>query len=114
MYETLSCLFIFYIIHAHIQRVNFQQILIYFSYLIRKTVHIWKPQRKQVSMSFSTQICWSFLPIFNQKADIFVRNIGEHVGKGDFDLLHYSAACTLDIVLGKCLIKCKIYPKCRS
>lgn len=51
-------------------------------------------------MSFSNQICWSFLPIFNQKADIFVRNIGQHVGKGDFDMLKYSAACTLDIVLG--------------
>lgn len=52
-------------------------------------------------MSFNNQICWSFLPIFNQKADIFVQNIGQFIGKGDFDLLNYSAACTLDIVLGK-------------
>ncbi|XP_031620385.1 cytochrome P450 4c3-like [Contarinia nasturtii] len=60
---------------------------------------MWKPQRKQLSMSFSNQICWSYLPIFNQKADIFVRNVSEHVGKGDFDMLKYSAACTLDLTL---------------
>lgn len=51
-------------------------------------------------MSFNNQICWSFLPIFNQKANVFVQNIGAHVGKGEVDLLKYSAACTLDIVLG--------------
>lgn len=33
--------------------------------------------------------------------NLFARNIGQHVGKGFFDLEQYSAACSLDTVCGK-------------
>lgn len=52
-----------------------------------------------MSASFNNQITWSFLPIFNQKANLFVQNVGRHIGKGDFDVMHYCSTCTLDIVL---------------
>lgn len=44
---------------------------------------------------------WSFLPIFNQKANLFIRNIGQHLDKGHFDVMEYASTCTLDIVCGK-------------
>lgn len=63
--------------------------------------HIWKPQRKQLSTSFNLSIIQSFVPIFNSKADLLVRNVGKEIGKGDFDLTKYTSPCTLDIVCGK-------------
>ncbi|XP_031638168.1 cytochrome P450 4c21-like [Contarinia nasturtii] len=59
---------------------------------------IYKVQRKQLAASFSNPITWSFLPIFNQKANSLVRNVSQHVGKGHFDIMHLSSCCTLDIV----------------
>lgn len=63
--------------------------------------HIWKPQRKQLSTSFNLNIIQSFLPIFNAKAELLVRNVGREIQKGDFDLIKYTTPCTLDIVCGK-------------
>lgn len=65
------------------------------------TDHIWKTQRKQLSVSFNNQVTLSFLPIFNQKSSLLVRNVGQHVGKGSFNILEHSSACSLDIFLGE-------------
>ncbi|XP_055298677.1 cytochrome P450 4V2-like [Sitodiplosis mosellana] len=59
---------------------------------------MWKAQRKQLSTSFNNQICRSFLPIFNQKANVFVWNVRRVVGKGHFDMLEYTSAWALDVV----------------
>lgn len=70
------------------------------------TAHVWKTQRKQLAPCYSSQVTWSFLPIFNQKANLMVRNVGRHIGKGNFDIMNYSSACALDIVCGSL---CYIY-----
>lgn len=80
------------------------QSLYYFNFLSipnAHTDHIWKPQRKQLGMSFSNQICCSYLPIFNEKANILVQNVKQFVGKKDFDILRSSSFCTLDTVSGE-------------
>lgn len=63
--------------------------------------HIWKSQRKQLSNSFNLNIIQSFLPIFNSKADLLVRNVGREIGKGDFNLTKCTSPCTLDIICGE-------------
>lgn len=62
--------------------------------------HIWKPQRKELSKSFHLSIIQSFIPIFNSKAELLVRNVGRKIGNGDFDLTKYTSPCTLDIACG--------------
>ncbi|XP_055317506.1 cytochrome P450 4c21-like [Sitodiplosis mosellana] len=66
--------------------------------LFSAPAHIYKPQRKQLSASFNNQITWSFLPIFNEKANLFIRNVGRHIDKGHFDVMHYASTCTCDII----------------
>lgn len=77
----------------------------FFAYILtfykKKIAHIWKPQRKQLQTTFNLNIIQSFLPIFNSKARLLVRNISQKVGKGEFDLTKYTSPCTLDIVCGK-------------
>lgn len=65
-------------------------------------VHTWRVQRKQVLVSFNNQVIWTLLPIFNEKAGLFLRNIGRHIGKGEFDVVGYSANCTFDVLGGIC------------
>lgn len=62
---------------------------------------MWKPSRKQLSSCFNNQIILSFLPIFNEKSNLFVRNIGQYIGKGHFDIMRHTSNCALDIVCGK-------------
>lgn len=41
------------------------------------------------------------MPVFNQKANLFLRNVSRHIGKGHFDVMHYCSAAALDIVCGE-------------
>ncbi|XP_055308415.1 cytochrome P450 4c21-like [Sitodiplosis mosellana] len=66
--------------------------------LFAAPAHVHKRQRKQLSSSFNNQVNWSFLPIFNQKSNLFIRNVGRHIDKGHFDVMHLTSAYTLDTV----------------
>lgn len=60
--------------------------------------HIWRPQRKILNSAFNLKILQSFIPIFNAKSDLLVRNVGRMIGKGSFDVAPIIFACTLDMV----------------
>lgn len=73
----------------------------YIGFTIWETAQVWKQQRKQLAPCYSNQVTWSFLPVFNQKANLFLRNVSRHIGKGHFDVMHYCSAAALDIVCGE-------------
>lgn len=78
-----------------------KQLMLILSVLLYLPAHIWKLQRKRLSAAFNNQITLSFLPIFNEKANLFIRNLGQHNDKSHLDIMHYSSACVLDMVCGK-------------
>lgn len=61
----------------------------------------WKPIRKLLNPTFNLKILQSFVPIFNEKTNIMVKNLDKEAGNGTFDVSKYIFACTLDMVCGK-------------
>lgn len=56
----------------------------------------WKPLRKLLNPIFNLRTLQSFIPIFNEKTEIFVKDLMNEVGKPAFNILPHAADCTLD------------------
>ncbi|XP_052869812.1 cytochrome P450 4C1-like [Anopheles cruzii] len=62
-------------------------------------VHQWRPHRKVIQPSFKLSILQSFIPVFEQKANVMVERLATHVdGTKSFDMYRYTARCTLDMI----------------
>lgn len=62
------------------------------------SVHVWKPQRKLLNPTFNNKILQSFIPIFNEKSQIFVDVLAQKVGNQAFDISKQVFACTLEMI----------------
>ncbi|XP_023942730.2 cytochrome P450 4C1 [Bicyclus anynana] len=59
---------------------------------------LWKIHRRELLPVFHNKAVEEYLPIISEQADVLVKNLAEQSGKGEFDVLRYITACTLDIV----------------
>lgn len=60
---------------------------------------LWKPQRKVLSGVFRLNIVQSYIPIFNEKTRLLVRNFGSMAGTGQFNLYTIMGKCMLDMII---------------
>lgn len=63
-------------------------------------MRLWKPQRKLFTALFRLNIVQSYIPIFNEKTSLLVRNVGVMVNNGQFNLYALLGKCTLDMIIG--------------
>ncbi|XP_050088506.1 cytochrome P450 4g15-like [Anopheles aquasalis] len=62
-------------------------------------VQQWRLHRKLIQPSFKLSILQSFVPLFEQKANLMVRNLATKEGKPEaFDIYRFMARCTLDMI----------------
>ncbi|XP_049536673.1 cytochrome P450 4g15-like [Anopheles darlingi] len=62
-------------------------------------VQQWRLHRKLIQPSFNLSILQSFVPLFEQKVNIMIRNLDAKVDKREaFDIYRFTARCTLDMV----------------
>lgn len=64
--------------------------------LITAKVKTWKPHRKILNNAFSLKALQSYLPIFCESSDQFVRELAPNIDGPVFDMLGYATKCTLD------------------
>lgn len=50
---------------------------------------------------FNNKVVEEYLEVIAEQGDVLVKQLNEKVDTGDFDVLKYVTACTLDIVFGK-------------
>ncbi|XP_059621811.1 cytochrome P450 4c21-like [Phlebotomus argentipes] len=58
----------------------------------------WKNHRKNLNPCFNVKILQSYMPIFNEKAGIMMKNLTARLHKGPFDFYEFMDACTLDMI----------------
>lgn len=58
--------------------------------------------RKLINPIFNLKALQSFLPIFNEKTEHFLKGLENEVGKSAFDVKPYAANCTLEAICGEC------------
>ncbi|XP_031632667.1 cytochrome P450 4C1-like isoform X2 [Contarinia nasturtii] len=58
----------------------------------------WKPLRKLLNPMFNLKTLKSFIPVFNVKSRIMLKELRDEVGRPEFNLLHYTSACSLDSI----------------
>lgn len=64
---------------------------------------LWKKDRKLLAPAFNIKILLSFIPIFNEKTNVMVKNMEIELNTNkSFDVFKYLFECTLDMVIGKC------------
>ncbi|XP_063537245.1 cytochrome P450 4c3-like [Cydia strobilella] len=61
-------------------------------------LELWKSHRKVMRSVFNNKVVEEYLAVFAAQADVLVEKLDSMVGKGDFDVLKFITACTLDIV----------------
>ncbi|XP_012550688.1 cytochrome P450 4c3 isoform X2 [Bombyx mori] len=61
-------------------------------------VCLWKSHRKVLLPVFHNKVVEQYLQMISVQADILVERLNEKANKGEFDVLKYITACTLDIV----------------
>ncbi|KAJ6636720.1 Cytochrome P450 4C1 [Pseudolycoriella hygida] len=71
--------------------------------LFTAPANVWRPHRKMLNSTFNFNVLNSFIPIFNEKANLMVNNMRKELGKKEFDVSTYLFACTLDMVCGTTL-----------
>lgn len=64
-------------------------------------VELWKSHRKVMRSVFNNKVVEEYLEVIAEQGDVLVKQLNEKVDTGDFDVLKYVTACTLDIVFGK-------------
>lgn len=53
--------------------------------------------------SFNLKVLQSFIPVFNEKVKVLIKNLDKEIGNGEFDVLPYVNWSTLDAICGKLL-----------
>lgn len=67
--------------------------------------HYWKSSRKHLNMAFNLNVLKGFIPIFDRYTSLVVKDMEEHLGGDEFDLLFPLAQLTARTVAGEnCLI----------
>ncbi|XP_053610612.1 cytochrome P450 4c3-like isoform X1 [Plodia interpunctella] len=61
-------------------------------------VGLWKTHRKVLLPVFHNKVVEEYLGVIGQQAGVLVGRLADHDGQGEFDVLKYITACTLDIV----------------
>jgi cytochrome P450 family 4 len=61
--------------------------------------NLWKSHRKLLDPSFNITVLQSFLPIFNEKAKVLIKQLRKRVGPKEFDCFPHMSACTLETLL---------------
>nr|BBG43598.1 cytochrome P450 [Ascotis selenaria] len=61
-------------------------------------VGLWKVHRKVLLPVFHNKIVEQYLGVIAEQSDVLLERLNEQEGKGEFDVLKYITACTLDIV----------------
>lgn len=86
------------------QNRYFDEPISFYDFFFR-SAHIWKPQRKLLNSTFNNKILSSFIPVFNQKAEVLSKSLDLMVNTSEmFDISKNLFACTLDMVCGKCML----------
>lgn len=67
--------------------------------LLVADVDIWKVHRKILDPSFNINVLQSFLPIFNKKCNILIRQLSKKANQAEFDVYPQISACTLESLL---------------
>lgn len=60
---------------------------------------LWKRHRKILNPTFSIGILQQLIPTFDEKSQIFVRNLKKEIGREEFDVYGYMSACSLETLL---------------
>uniref|UniRef100_A0A182Y5A0 Uncharacterized protein n=1 Tax=Anopheles stephensi TaxID=30069 RepID=A0A182Y5A0_ANOST len=64
----------------------------------------WRAHRKMIQPTFNQSILRGFIPLFEEKAEVMVRALGEMVETGHaFDIYRFTARCTLDMIFATTL-----------
>lgn len=53
-----------------------------------------------IEPTLKRSILETFIPAIDKQSKIFVKQIGSHVGTGEFEVSHYISLCTLDMICG--------------
>lgn len=61
--------------------------------------NMWKIHRKLLDPSFGTPLLQSFVPVFNRKSKILIRELEKQAGKPEFDIFTQISANTLETLL---------------
>lgn len=67
--------------------------------LLVADVDIWRVHRKILDPSFNINVLQSFLPTFNKKGNILIRQLSKKANQGEFDIYPQISACTLESLL---------------
>ncbi|XP_072944854.1 cytochrome P450 4c3-like [Epargyreus clarus] len=59
---------------------------------------LWKTHRKVLLPVFHNKVVEEYLGVISEQANVLLERLEEKSGKGEFDVLPYITACTLDIV----------------
>nr|ASX93970.1 cytochrome P450 CYP4AU14 [Zygaena filipendulae] len=59
---------------------------------------LWKKHRKVLLPVFHNKIVEEYLDVIAEQADVLVERLSEQTHRGEFDVLKYVTACTLDVV----------------
>jgi cytochrome P450 len=62
-------------------------------------VEFWHKHRKILDPFFGQQKLKSLIPLFDEKSKVLAANVAKMVGKGDFEIFHYTTALTLETIL---------------
>lgn len=60
---------------------------------------LWRTHRKLLNPSFSISVLQQLIPVFDEKSQIFVKNVETEVNKKEFDVYGYMSACSLETLL---------------
>lgn len=70
---------------------------------------VWKIHRKSLNYSFNLKILQTFIPIFIENSQSLVNDLAVNLGKKkEFDMLHYTTKCALNMICGKYKILIKM------
>ncbi|XP_035780190.1 cytochrome P450 4C1-like [Anopheles albimanus] len=62
-------------------------------------VQQWRTHRKLIQPSFNLSILQSYVPLFEQKANVMISNLAAKVDTAEpFDIYRFTARCTLDMI----------------
>jgi cytochrome P450 family 4 len=77
----------------------FYDVLILTQGLVISGGKMWKHHRQILNPAFSIGVLQSLVPLFDEKSRIFVKNLKNEVDKKEFDVYHYTSACSLETLL---------------
>ena len=69
-----------------IEKADFYNVLFFEKGLLLSSGDLWRSHRKLIEPAFNATILKSFLPIFNEKSEIFLGQVCKKLGGPEFDI----------------------------